>query len=207
MLYFYFGCLAFGVVFSLMYAIFGSHGMDHHGFEIHAHSTGGPHELHAADTHDSGPSIFNPIVLASALTAFGGAGLIGSVGLGFSAMVTLLFSLVISFGMGAAVFFGVIKLIYNSQSNSNFSEEQLVDAEAMVVTPIPEKGLGEIAFTAGGTRTTMPAHSMDGTGIEKGAKVMIRRVENRQAYVMRKIIIDDLIIEENKKNRGRINEQ
>lgn len=207
MLYFYFGCLTFGVVFSLMYAIFGSHGMDHHGFDIQADSTGGPHDLHATDAHDSGPSIFNPIVFASALTAFGGAGLIGSVGLGFSTLVTLLFSLVTSFGIGAAVFFGVIKLIYNSQSNSNFSDEQLVDAEAVVVTPIPETGLGEVAFTAGGTRTTLPAHSAEGVEIEKGAKVMIRKVENRQAYVTRKIIIDDLIIEENKKNRGRINEQ
>jgi Membrane-bound serine protease (ClpP class) len=190
-----------------MYAIFGSHGMDHHGIDIHAASTGGPHELHAGDAHDSGPSVFNPIVFASALTAFGGAGLIGSVGLGFSTLITLLFSLFISFGIGAAVFFGVIKLIYSSQSNSNFSDEQLIDAEALVVTPIPEKGFGEIAFTAGGTRTTLPAHSMDGSIIEKGEKVMIRRIENRQAYVSRKIIIDDLIIEENKKNRGRINEQ
>lgn len=207
MTYFYFGCLTFGVVFSVMYGIFGSHGMDHHSFHIHVDSAGGAHDLHAADTHNSGPSVLNPVVFASALTAFGGAGLIGSIGLGFPTLLNLLFALAISFGIGAAVFFGVIKLIYDSQSNSNFSSEELVDVEAVVVTPIPRSGLGEIAFIAGGTRTTMPAHSLDGKEIEKGAKVMIRKIENRLAYVSKKIIIDDLIIEKNNKNRGRINEQ
>jgi len=204
MLYFYFGCLTFGVVYSTLYAVFGSHGMDHNVTEIHVdgvHVDG----VHAGDTHDAGPSILNPIVIASALTAFGGAGLIGDLGLGFTSIFTLLFALIISFGIGAAVFFGVVRLLYTSQANSNFSEEELCDVEAEVVTPIPKLGLGEIVFTAGGTRTTLPAHSIEDCEIEKGTKVMIRKVENRIAYVGRKIIIDDLIIENEKlKNRGRV---
>lgn len=208
MLYFYFGCLTFGVVFSVLYAVFGAHGMDHHGFDIHADSVDAAHDIHAGDTHSHGPSIFSPVVLASALTAFGGAGLIGSIGFNFSYIVTLLFALAVSFLIGAAVFFGVVKLIYSSQSDSNFSEEELYDVEAAVVTPIPRSGFGEIAFIAGGTRTTLPARSTDETAIEKGTKVMIRKVENRIAFVSRKIIIDDFIIEQEKnKNRGQIDER
>lgn len=201
MLYFYFGCLTFGVVYSVLYAFFGSHGIEHHGVEIHVHVDG----VHAGDTHDAGPSVLNPIVIASALTAFGGAGLIGDIGLGFTSIITLLFALVISFGIGAAVFFGVVKLLYTSQANSNFSQEELWDVEAEVITPIPKVGLGEIAFSAGGTRTTLPAHSIEDSEIEKGTKVMIRKVENKIAYVGRKIIIDDLLIENEKlRKRGRV---
>lgn len=200
MFYFYFGCLIFGVVYSVLYAFFGSHGIEHHGAELHMDGA------HAGDTHDSGPSVLNPVVIASALSAFGGAGLIGDKGLGVPTFITLIFALAISFAIGAAVFYGVVKLLYNSQSDSNFSDEDLYDVEAEVVTPIPKVGLGEIAFTAGGTRTTLPAHSMDDCDIEKGTRVMIRKVENRVAYVRRKIIIDDLIINDEKlKKRGSAN--
>jgi len=199
MFYFYFGCLTFGVVYSILYAIFGSHGIEHQGPELHMDGA------HAGDTHDAGPSILNPVVIASALSAFGGAGLIGDRGFGFPTIFTLIFALIISFGIGAAVFYGIVKLLYNSQSDSNFSDEDLFDIEAEVVTPIPKVGLGEIAFIAGGTRTTLPARSMEDAEIDRGAKVMIRKVENRVAYVGRKIIIDDLIINEEKlKKRGRV---
>lgn len=194
----YFICLTFGVVYSIFYAIFGSHGVEGHGGDIHV-------DTHSADTHE-GPSIFSPVVLASALSAFGGAGLVGDKGFGFGTIFTLLFALSISLCIGTAVFYGVVKVLYNSQSDSNFSEEDLRDIEAEVIIPIPEKGLGEIAFVAGGTRTTMPAHSTENTAIDNGTVVMIRNIENKIAYVSKKIIIDDLINEEEKnKKRGRIN--
>ena len=56
-------------------------------------------------------------------------------------------------------------------------------ASASVITPIPEDGVGEIAYVQGGTRYTAPARAEEGKPIGNGKTVKICRVVGTQFYV------------------------
>ena len=55
--------------------------------------------------------------------------------------------------------------------------------EASVVSPIPENGVGEIAYVVGGTRYTAPARTENGVPVGNGKLVRITRVVGTQFYV------------------------
>jgi hypothetical protein len=59
----------------------------------------------------------------------------------------------------------------------------LVGMEANVITPIPENGVGEIAYVVGGTRYTAPARTENGIAVATGRPVKIKRVIGTQFYV------------------------
>src|SRR5438552_2214940 len=66
-------CLGVGLVFTLLTAFFGHHGMGGHD----GHVGGGGHAAAGADSSDGpGFSAFSPTVIASFVTAFGGFGII-----------------------------------------------------------------------------------------------------------------------------------
>jgi membrane protein implicated in regulation of membrane protease activity len=171
------------------------HGMDidHGAAGVDADHDGMQHISHEDDT-DS-PSPFNPLVIASAITAFGASGLISMTGFGLDSFVSTIVALLFSGLTGAALFFGVVKFMYGSQSNSVFSLEDLIGFEAEVITPLPEKGLGEIAYKANGMRSTMTARSMDGTEIKRGTQVIIREITGSVAVVQQKLTLDDIIFD------------
>ncbi len=154
----------------------------------------GIHHTSHGDDADS-PSPFNPLVMASAITAFGAAGLISMMGFGLDSLVSTIVALGFSGAIGAALFFGVVKFMYGSQSNSIFSLDDLIGFEAEVITPLPEKGLGEIAYKVNGMRSTITARSMDGTEIRRGAEVVIREISGSVAVVQQKLTIDDILID------------
>jgi len=52
-----------------------------------------------------------------------------------------------------------------------------------VVSPIPENGVGEIAYVVSDTRYTAPARSTNGAAIPNGKLVTITRVVGTQFYV------------------------
>lgn len=182
------------------------HGIDagHDAAGIDAGHDGVQHASHGDDTVS--PSPFNPMVIASAITAFGAVGLISMTGFGLDSLMSTIIALAFSGAIGAALFFGVVKFMYGSQSNSVFSLEDLVSFEAEVITPLPEKGLGEIAYKAKGIRSTISARSMDGTEIKRGAQVIIREIAGNVAVVQQKLTIDDIIFndmsEHNQADRG-----
>lgn len=144
-----------------------------------------------ADSADS-PSPFNPLVLASAITAFGAFGLISMKGFGLDGLMSTIVALGFAGAIGAAIFFGIVKFMYGSQSNTIFSLDDLIGYEAEIITPVPETGLGEIAYYFNGTRRTISARSIDGTGIGRGATVIIRGISANVANVQRKLTLDDI---------------
>ncbi len=146
---------------------------------------------HSADSADS-PSPFNPLVLASAITAFGAVGLISMKGFGLDGLMSTIVALAFAGVIGAAIFFGIVKFMYGSQSNTIFSLDDLVGSEAEITTPVPETGLGEIAYYINGTRGTISARSTDGKGIGRGSVVIIREISTNIAYVQRKLTLDDI---------------
>lgn len=203
MLYVYIVCLVFGIGYSAVSAVFGSHGFDHGGFDHggldHGGGTGGHQGADASDM----PSLFNPLVIASAIMAFGTVGLVGKAGFNWNDLISAIIALVFAGVVGAAIFFGIVKFMYNSQSNSVFSLEELEGKEAEVITPVPENGLGEIAYVINGMRYNLSAKSFGNVKIPRGRKVIIREITGNCAIVQEKITLDDLAaIDTNEEKRS-----
>ncbi|NLK88417.1 MAG: hypothetical protein GX279_13175 [Clostridiaceae bacterium] len=165
----------------------------HGAVEVDAGHDGAHAVSHGDDAHT--PSPFNPLVIASAITAFGAAGLISMTGFGLNSLMSTIVALGFSGAIGAALFFGVVKFMYGSQSNSVFSLDDLIGFEAEVITPLPEKGLGEIAYMAHGMRSTISARSVDGTEIQRGSRVIIREITGNAAVVQLKLTLDDIVFD------------
>ena len=174
-------CLVVGLVFTLVSVtighFFGGHG-DHVG------GSGGHAEAGADNSDMPGISIFSPTIIASFITAFGGFGLIFSefqvtkryeVSAPLAALSALAIAWILYSFLGA--------VFRHTQSSSESHVARLAGTEASVVSPIPENGVGEIAYVVGGTRYTAPARTENGGAVGNGKLVKITRVIGTQFYV------------------------
>ena|SRR5436189_2523236 len=175
-------CLVVGLVFTLGSAIAG------HFFGGHGHDsdvgTGGHAEAGFDHSGMPGISFFSPTVLASFVTAFGAFGLIFSrLEATKSVWISAPLSLV-GGGLIAAVVFWLFNAMFSkTQSSSESRVASLVGQVASIVTPIPENGVGEIAYVQGGSRYTAPARAEKGAAVRAGQTVKITRVVGSQFYV------------------------
>lgn len=182
MLYVYVGCLFFGILFSVVSFLLDGNDFDFDGI----HVDGG------ADC----PGILNPLVLTSSITVFGGTGIVSMLGLNLGGVQSAIISLVLAAIIGSAIFFGVVKFAYNSQSNSTFSQDDLIGLDGEVITPIPVKGMGEIIYVVNGERHSLPAKTTCSDTIGKGEIVCIREITGNAATVSRKVNINILDLDD-----------
>ena len=150
-------CLVVGLIFTLISVMVG------HFFGSGEHVAGsGGHVEAGADSSDApGISIFSPTIIASFITAFGGFGLIFTQfhkdKCAGNQRAALACSAV--WWWQAALFVFLRSVFRHTQSSSESHVAQLIGAEANVITPIPENGVGEIAYVVGGTRYSAPARA------------------------------------------------
>ena len=179
----YFICFGVGLLFTIISAftahLFGGH--DAPG-DL---GTGGHAEAGFDHSGMPGLSPFSPTTIASFLTAFGGLGMIFSrieaTQKGWiSAPLAALGSLFIA----AGIFFLFQTIFSKTQSSSESRVATLVGASATIITPIPEKGVGEIAYVQSGTRYTAPAREETVTAVASGRTVKITRIVGSQFYVV-----------------------
>jgi membrane protein implicated in regulation of membrane protease activity len=177
----YLFCLVVGLVFTLVSVavghFFGGHG-DHVG------GSGGHAEAGADNSDMPGISIFSPTIVASFITAFGAFGLI------FTeyeptkrVIISAPLSLVCALAIAAAMYGVLGSLFRHTQSSSESHIARLKGTSASVVSPIPENGVGEIAYVVSDTRYTAPARAENGAAIANGKLVTISRVVGTQFYV------------------------
>src|ERR1044071_5905907 len=138
-------CLAVGLVFTIFSAIAGHFYGGHDGHvDI---GTGGHAEAGFDHSGVPGLSFFSPTVLASFVTAFGAFGLIFSK---IQATASVWASAPLSIVGGGIVASGVFwmfnAMFKKTQSSSESHVASLVGQTASVITPIPENGVGEIAY-------------------------------------------------------------
>ena len=146
--------------------------------------SGGNVEAGADSSDAPGISIFSPTIIAAFITAFGAFGLIFTQ---FPKTNTPIISAPLSLLGGLAVA-GVLLVFLryvfgHTQSSSESRVAALIGAEANVITPIPENGVGEIAYVVGGTRYTAPARAEKNVPVANGKTVKITRVVGSQFYV------------------------
>jgi len=174
-------CLVVGLTFTII-SVLAGHFFGGH--DAHVAGSGG-HAEAGADTSDMpGISIFSPTVMASFVTAFGGFGLIftqfpKTSSAVVSAPLSVLGGLVVA---GALLVF--LRAVFShTQSSSESKVAALIGSEANVITPIPENGVGEIAYVVGGTRYSAPARAENNVAVANGKTVKITRIVGTQFYV------------------------
>jgi membrane-bound ClpP family serine protease len=173
-------CLIAGVGFAVFSAIAG-HFM---GGQDHDLGTGGHAEAGFDHSGLPGISPFSPTFIACFATAFGALGFIFSSiratrSPWVSAPLAALGGLVI-----AAIVFSIFESAFRkTQSSSECQVATLVGQTASIVTPIPENGVGEIAYVRASTRYTAPARSEQGKPIGHGQAVRITRIVGTQFFV------------------------
>jgi len=174
-------CLAVGLLFTIISAVAGHFFGGHDGGNI---GTGGHAEAGFADSGLPGISFFSPTVLASFVTAFGACGLILK---SFEATSPIYISAPVSALAGGVIALFVLWLFNTmfkkTQSSSESRVATLIGQTASVLTPIPEGGMGEIAYVQGGTRYTAPARAADGRAVNASQGVRITRIVGTQFFV------------------------
>jgi membrane protein implicated in regulation of membrane protease activity len=177
----YLFCLVVGLAFTLLSValghFFGGHG-DHVG------GSGGHAEAGADSSDMPGISIFSPTIIAAFVTAFGGFGIIFTeIPLTRRAVISAPLSIVAAFAVAGCLYKFLGILFSHTQGSSESHIADIAGTEANVITPIPENGVGEIAYVVRGTRYTAPARVENGAAIGNGQAVKIKRVVGTQFYV------------------------
>jgi hypothetical protein len=121
-------------------------------------------------------TIFSPVTIGAFLAVFGGVGLITSVGFGMDARLSLVISGFAAATISLLVAYVYSRLLIELHGSTNISETDMVGVEAVVTTPIPAAGLGEVAFEVHSERMSRPARSADNTPIVRGTTVVIEQV-------------------------------
>jgi membrane protein implicated in regulation of membrane protease activity len=175
-------CLALGLVFTIFSAIaghlFGGH--DGH-MDV---GTGGHAEAGYDHSGVPGISFFSPTVLASFVTAFGACGLIlRSIPATSSYWISAPLSAATSGIIALIVLWLFNAMFRHTESSSESRVGSLVGQAAFIVSPIPENGVGEIAYVQGGTRYTAPARVVSGKPASAGKSVRITKISGTQFFV------------------------
>ena len=177
---FYFFLLMLGVFYALLVMVSGGlhalHIPDLHLDFSGAHLPPEHIDIGGAPGHEVHLLSLSPISIASFITSFGGIGIIATQAFGASAGVSLIWAVIASVIVGVASHFLVFYLFIAPQASSEVKTRDILGLAAEVITPIPAKSVGEVAYVAMGERHTATARSADGQEIPRGATVTIESV-------------------------------
>jgi len=176
----YIACLALGLLFTMISAVAG------HFFGGHDHGgdlgTGGHAEAGYDHSGVPGISFFSPTVLSCFVTAFGACGIILTK-IGSPVWVSAPISAVAGVIMAGLAFLLFNWMFQQTQSSSESKVGSLVGQTASIITPIPENGVGQIAYVQGGSRYNAPARTENGSPVASGKLVRITRIVGTDFFV------------------------
>lgn len=186
-LYIYIICLGVGFVFTMGSAIFGHLlGGGHEAAVEGGHLEGAHGHAEAGMQGDNMPGVspFSPMVIASFVASFGGLGIIfHEIPATQKAWASAPLALVGAFLIAYMLVWFLRKLFGATQGSSESKLANIIGIVAEVITPIPENGVGEIAYVDRGTRYSAPAREETGALVAGGQAVKIVRVAGTQFYV------------------------
>ncbi|MCU6708985.1 protease [Paenibacillus sp. J5C_2022] len=166
----YMACLIGGILFALVSIVFG---------DWLGQALDGVLDFLSAD----GLPFLQPMTLIGGITVFGGAGILLERYSPLGAFVIALLAVLIAIVAGALVFFLYVRPMENSENSIAFSVKSLSGALAEVITPVPEKGYGEVLVKVGAGVTNQIAASFEGKPIASGATVVVVEVKDDTLYV------------------------
>jgi len=187
----YYVCFFLGLGFAVLSALLSGVLGGHMGPHI---DMGGAHVdmggIHTDGTH-VGPTEgavhytpLSPVSIALFFTTFGGVGLLLKK-MGQPALIQIPAAAFSGMVVGGLVAYGFFKIMQATQASSHARAGEEIGLEAEVTIPIPNGGLGEIAYVVRGTRFNNPARSVDGK--ELPAHIAVKIVEKTgNTYVVQK---------------------
>lgn len=180
---FFLGCFAFGLIFTLASFALGAFGSsDNPGLDFDfgdsGQVTGG-----AASGGANHMSPFSISTLAAFFAWFGGAGYLLLRYSSLTAVVIATFATLAGLVGGGIVFVVLSRFVLPRLTEMRQEDYQLQGKVARVTSPILPGGTGEIVYTVGGTRHAEGARCVTGEGLERGAEVVVMRVEKGIAWV------------------------
>lgn len=143
---------------------------------MHLGDVGGHIEVgHAPsfDHGDVGVTPLSPITIASFVTAFGAIGLVATQLFAVNARFSLVWAAVGALTIAIIVHFAFGYFLIAPQGTTQITRRDIIGATAEVTVPIPDDGVGQVAYTAQGGRVTSSARSADGSSIKRGTAVVI----------------------------------
>jgi len=167
MVAFYWGCLAFGALFALISVVLG---------DILSSAFDGLLDFLSID-------FLQPMVIATAITTLGGAGILLTKYSAFSALVCLGLAIVIALLLAVTVFFVYVRPMQNSENSTGFSIQDLQGKIGQVTVAIPSSGFGEVLVRIGAGHTNQIAASFDAVNIADGSQVVVVEIREGVAYV------------------------
>ncbi|CAM2846743.1 protease [Paenibacillus sediminis] len=153
----YLGCLAGGVLFAIVTVLIG---------DVISHALDGIFDFLSID-------FFKPVIIAGAITVFGGAGLLLTRYSSLSAGVNMIISILSAIAVSTLIYFGYVKPMENSENSTSFSIKELIGHLGEVSVSIPADGYGEVMVTIGATNTIHIAASFDKCNVSAGSRVVV----------------------------------
>ena len=176
-------CFGVGLLFTIVSA-FAGHAFSGH--DVHVGHTGAGGHAEAGFGTDDMPrfAAVSPTTIAAFITAFGGFGMIFSkIEATQNPWISAPLSVLAGLAVAAGVFWLFRTIFRKTQSSSEGKVANLVGLVASVITPIPENGVGEIAYVQSGSRYTAPARCEHGHPVAAGTAAKITRIVGSQFYV------------------------
>lgn len=167
MLTLFWGCLAGGALFAIVSVVLG---------DLISQVFDGLFDFLSVD-------FLQPMVLATAITTFGGAGILLTEYTFMSSLIVIILSIVFAIALSAIVYFGYVKPMQNSENSTGFSVRELSGKVGQVTVSIPPQGYGEVIIRVGAGHTNQIAASFDRQNIPEGAQVVVVEVKEHVLYV------------------------
>lgn len=133
-----------------------------------------------------------PVITASAITTFGGAGILLVRYTSLSDASTVILSTLIAVTVSILIYFAYVKPMENSENSVGFSHAELPGKLGEVTIPIPSKGFGEIMVKMVAGNTLHTASSWDRRSIPAGALVVIVEMKDGVVQVSELYETDEL---------------
>ena len=127
-------------------------------------------------------SLFNPVAFLSLLGGFGAAGFVAR-GVGLGVAPALIVALVSGGLLSYAIFQLFARVVLASEGAEAPAFEAAIGKLGTVTVPIPDGGLGAVAYVVGGQRMILPARHAFAEPIPSGEEVVIVDLQQNIAVV------------------------
>lgn len=153
----YLSCLAGGVLFAVVSVLFG---------DVVSNALDGILDFMSVD-------ILKPMVVASAVTVFGGAGILITRHTTLTVIPNLLLSIIIAIIISVIVYFLYVKPMENTENSTGYSIHDLVGRIGVITIPVPIMGYGEVMVKFGAGNVLHIASSLEQNELPAGTRVVI----------------------------------
>jgi membrane-bound ClpP family serine protease len=176
------GCFVIGFVLSVLsFALGGTRAHFHVRVPWGSHGHG--HGLHSGGPRGIGA--INASTLTAFLAWFGGTGYLLTTQFRWLVLPAVSLSLLLGLVGAAIVFWIMARVLWSPLENMQSADYEMTGVLGRLSQPIRERGVGELVYSHGGSRTSCGARSADGRAIEKGAEVVVTGYERGIATVRR----------------------